>query len=119
MNKRILVVEDDSGIAMALEEIRSGRYKVTSFRPYEANQSLMLVLNWQGRMPLIRLRARVRELHSVHTKRPILGTPAAAQAPTLLLIDLAFEHPLADLKRTIDPLMDRLTKRGYRLQTAA
>jgi hypothetical protein len=110
---------DVDGIATALEEIRGGRYKVTSFRPYEADQSLMLVLIWQGRVPLLRLRARVKELRSVQIKRPQPTASAAAQAPTLFLMDLAFEHPLGDLKRTIDPLTDRLTERGYLLQTAA
>lgn len=110
---------DVDGIAAALEEIRDGRYKVTSFRPYEANQSLMLVLIWQGRLPLLRLRARVRELRSIQLKRPHLPASAAAQAPTLYLMDLAFEHPLGDLQRTIDPLTDRLTERGYLLQSAA
>lgn len=110
---------DVEGIGTALEEIRGGRYKVTSFRPYEENQSLMLVLIWQGRLPLLRLRARVRELHSVHLQRPHLPAATAAQAPTLYLMDLSFEHPLGDLQRTIDPLTDRLTERGYLLQTAA
>lgn len=110
---------DVDGIATALEEIRGGRYKVTSFRPYEVDQSLMVVLIWQGRVPLLRLRARVKELHSVQIKRPNQTASAAAQAPTLFLIDLAFEHPLGDLRRTIDPLTDRLTERGYLLQTAA
>jgi hypothetical protein len=34
-------------------------------------------------------------------------------------MELAFEHPLGDLIRTIDPLVDRLDKRGYLLPTAA
>jgi hypothetical protein len=110
---------DVDGIATALEEIRRGRYKVTSFRPYEANQSLMLVLIWQGRLPLLRLRARVKELRRIQLKGAHPSASAAAQAPTLFLMDLAFEHPLGDLQRTIDPLTDRLTERGYLLQTAA
>ncbi|MGE5155546.1 MAG: PilZ domain-containing protein [Bdellovibrio bacteriovorus] len=112
---------DVDGIATALEEIRCGRYKVTSFRPYEANQSLMLVLIWQGRLPLLRLRARVKELRSIQLKgnHPNASASAQALAPTLYLMDLAFEHPLGDLQRTIDPLTDRLTERGYLLQTAA
>lgn len=110
---------DVDGVASALEEIRGGRYQVTSFRPYEPDQSLMLVLIWQGRLPLLRLRARVTESRAVHAKRPHLTGAAAAQTPALYQTDLTFEHPLGDLIRTIDPLTDRLTERGYRFQSAA
>lgn len=110
---------DTEGIASALEEIRSGRYQVTSFRPYEPGQSLMLVLIWQGRVPLLRLRARVKDSRALQIKRPHLSPAAVAQAPVLHQMDLSFEHPLADLRRTIDPLADRLNERGYRLLPAA
>lgn len=110
---------DAEGIIRALDEIRRGRYKVTSFRPYEPDQSLRLVLIWQGRLPLLRLRARVKELSAIQTRHHHLIGSAAVQSPNLFLMDLAFEHPLGDLQRTIDPLMDRLSERGYLLQTAA
>jgi hypothetical protein len=110
---------DVDGIATALEEIRGGRYTVTSFRPYEVDQSLMVVLIWQGRFPLLRLRARVKELRTLQIKRPHLTASTASQAPPLYQMDLTFEHPLEDLKRTSEPLTERLTARGYRLLTAA
>jgi hypothetical protein len=110
---------DVEGVASALEEIRGGHYQVTSCRPYEPDQSLMLVLIWQGRLPLLRLRARVKESRSLQAKRPHLSGAGAAQPPALYQTDLTFEHPLGDLIRTIDPLTDRLTERGYRLQSAA
>ena len=110
---------DVDGIARALAEIRGGRYQVTSFRPYEIDQSLMLVLIWQGRVPLLRLRARVRGLHRVPLNRAHAGGSAPGQTPSLFQMDLTFEHPLGDLIRTIDPLADRLDKRGYLLPTAA
>ena len=110
---------DVDGIAKALAEIRSGCYEVTSFRPYEPGQSLMLVLIWQGRVPLLRLRARVRKLRRVPVNPPHASGSAASQLPALFLMDLGFEHPLEDLKRTVDPLADRLADRGLLLQTAA
>lgn len=110
---------DIEGIASALEEIRGGRYRVTSFRPYGANQSLMLVFIWQGHSTLLRLRARVRELRTVQTRRAQMTPSAAALAHPAFQMDLSFEHPLADLRRAIDPLTERLAERGYLLQTAA
>jgi hypothetical protein len=110
---------DVDGIARALADLRGGRYQVTSLRPYEVDQSLMLVLIWQGRVPLLRLRARVRGLRSVPINRPHASSSAPGQVPSLYQMDLAFEHPLGDLIRTIDPLADRLDKRGYLLPTAA
>lgn len=110
---------DVQGIISALEEIHGGRYQITSFRPYGVNQSLMLAFIWQGRVTLLRLRARVRELRRVELKRANLSPSAAALAQPLFRMDLSFEHPLADLRRAIDPLMERLRERNYWLRTAA
>jgi hypothetical protein len=110
---------DVDGIATALHEIRCGRYQVTTFQPYQAGQSLMLVLIWQGRVPLLRLRARVNGLRRLRTKHHALSHSETAQLPGLYVMDLTFEHPLGDLIRTIEPLAGRLRERGLLLQSAA
>jgi len=110
---------DVDGITKALEEIRSGRYQVTSFQPYQVGQSLMLVLIWQGQTPLLRLRARVNGLRRLRAKHRSLPPADTPPMPALYVTDLTFEHPLSDLDRTIEPLVDRLGARGPMLQSAA
>jgi hypothetical protein len=110
---------DVEGIAKALEEIRCGRFQLTTFQPYQVGQSLMLVLIWQGRTPLLRLRARVNGLQRLRTKHHSPPPADSPQMPALYVMDLTFEHPSGDLDRTIEPLSNRLGQRGPLLQSAA
>lgn len=92
---------DRDDMAATLEEIRSGRIEITSFRPYELDQSLQLVVTRVGSPLSLQLRARVVQ------RRP-LSQGGDQASPRLFMIRLVLEHPLFDLERSVERMLELL-----------
>lgn len=110
---------DPEDLRSTLEEISGGGYTVMSFRPYDVQQSLLLVLTWQGRHSFLRLRARIMDRRDAIARPPDEDGRAKAPMSHLYAMGLAFEHPLGDIKRAVDPLIVRLSRSDPKTRLAA
>lgn len=89
---------DREDMEATLEEVRTGRLELTSFRPYELDQSVQLVVSRVGSTLGLHLRARVVQ------RRP-LSLGGEEVSPRLFMIRLVLEHPLFDLERSVERML--------------
>lgn len=98
-----LVFNDGDDMRATLEDLREGHMKVTSFRRYDLDQSILFALGGHGKPPVLRLRARV-----IGRSPAVVGKDCGE--PGVYPIELAFEHPLDDLRRAVDYVIQRVKR---------
>lgn len=95
-----ILFSDIQEIQEKLAEIEQGHIAVTTFESYEAGQSIRLVLGGIAAVPALRLRARVTHAELVSEMR--------GSDWSMYTLNLAFEHPIAELKAATAKLRERL-----------
>ena len=97
-----VTVNDAEDLRQMLNQIATGRYQVTVFDAYEADQSIRLSIVGTENLPEIRLRTRVAEVQKSHTK--------GFEWADLYTLTLEFEHPPKSLKALVAMILGQLSE---------
>lgn len=95
-----VTVNDADELRQMLGQIAEGRYRITVFDAYEADQSISLVITGTRDLPGIRLRARVVDVQR--------STVKDFDWTELYTLSLQFEHPRKAIKAFVKLLLDQL-----------
>lgn len=97
-----ITVHDTEELRDLLAQITEGRYTVTVFDAYEADQSIRLSITGTNDLPGIRLRTRVAAVEKSHAK--------GFEWADLYTLTLEFEHPRKSLKALAGLLLNQLSE---------
>jgi hypothetical protein len=98
-----VLVGDVEEMRAMLAELAEGRLTITVVETYQINQSISLVLTDASDLPALQLRARVTDVEAVSTD--------SETAWPMFDMQLIFEHPLDELKRSAQSRMKRMSER--------